>query len=68
MTNSTKFNKNNTMLKNMKNEPTKQQIKDYFRVWRKFGKVKANYLYENVFWYLWEKKLDFKWKQIWNKA
>lgn len=52
----------------MKNEPTKQQIKDYFRVWRKFGKAKANYLYENVFWYLWEKKLDFKWKQIWNKA
>ena len=52
----------------MDNLPTQSQIKAYFKIWRFHNKILANTLYPNVMWYLWNKKLDFKWKRIWSAS
>lgn len=36
-------------------------LKQYFICYRKLGKEKAKYYFENVFWYLWELKVNSKW-------
>jgi hypothetical protein len=45
----------------------KQTVQAYFSVRRAHGKDIANMYYPNVMWYLWEKKVDFKWRKIWSK-
>lgn len=42
-----------------------KNFKDYIAVRKLHGKDKADYLFPDVKWHLWEKRINLKWKLIW---
>lgn len=48
----------------MNNHPN---FKNYMKVRKLHGVKTANYLFPDVMWHLWEKKLNHRWKLIWGK-